>query len=552
MHLPEEKSSLCIILGADSWPFFEGLNGGSPFTNSAALAYRFFVSKYGFGLATENVLNLFNSELSAADQGVKIEEFIKERSDELGNSGDRLSDLCVYYVGHGDFYGPTSDLLMLVRNTRPKHDQTGIQCRALARILKSSAPFSRQFIVLDCCWSGTAIQNWQSTSPIDHAAKKVTEEFPKRGTVLLCSSSKDSPSMAPEESAFTLFSKALFDTLLLGDAGYAEKISARQLRELAYRRMEEEWPEIAVRPVAHGIETGSGDLSDLPVFRNHKLTKLDEFTALFDGLSVNRDRSPELDAGPAVTSGIQDSSTEPATDKNTQNGSVELHPEKLEIKAATGLHDTNSETLAVKSSQETHVEQQSSSTKDEENAATVTTEGQTRHSKLQWRNLGGIAFAAVVSLALLIQFINGRTDSEEETVRPAEPRVADENLEPSNVVSAESTAESIRKTLSATKTSLYKSRSTFLSESFEGLLKPAVYCVPNPEDLPVVLSLFEILEVEGNSYITGDLPTNYDVARISIERMALDCQFLLFGQSMRYYTGIEPFIGELGWQKIEI
>lgn len=272
MGFPVQGGTAAVILGADSWPHFlsggEALNGGRPFANSARLAEKYLRSEYGFSLTSSDILNLFNSEQSASAQCVEIEDFLESWKKVAGEKERKLADLFIYYVGHGDFYGAANDLLMLVADSRPGHDLSGIQSRALANVLKRCAPFSRQVIVLDCCWSGAAIRHWQSATPAQAAAASVNNNFPRTGTVLLCSSSEKMPSMAPAASDFTLFSKALFETLFVGSAEISGEMSAREVKELAFDRMEKDWPDVAVRPVAHGIERGGGDLSEKPYFQN--------------------------------------------------------------------------------------------------------------------------------------------------------------------------------------------------------------------------------------------------------------------------------------------
>lgn len=268
----DPNTSAAIVLGADDWPNFsdegQALNGGSPFKNSGALANAFFRSELGFGLEEGQILDLFNSEASSSNQITDISKFLRGLSRTFKEKKTRLSDIFLFYVGHGDFYGSSNDLLMLVRDSSPGNPQSGIQSESLAAVLKDVAPRCRHVVILDCCWSGTAIRNWQGSSPAKVAAKKITDEFPVHGTALICSSSKDMPSMAPPEARFTLFTGAFFETLLLGSPEITGNLSAREVKELAFDRMAEGWPELATRPVVQGIERGSGDLSEKAYFPN--------------------------------------------------------------------------------------------------------------------------------------------------------------------------------------------------------------------------------------------------------------------------------------------
>lgn len=298
---------MAIILGADNWPHFSQLgrplNGGLPFCNSASLAKNFFLSSSGLSLAGHDVLDLFNSPLTASQQLNEIQLFLSRWTANSRTKGPLLNDVFLYYVGHGDFYGSSNDLLLLIRDSVPHNDLSGIQSRALARILKQSANESRHVVILDCCWSGAVIRHWMSSSAADAAVKSVERDFPTKGTVLVCSSSEDMPSMAPSEATFSLFTDAFFKSLLTGTENISGDLSARQVKELAFDIMARDWPDLAVRPVVYGMERGGGDLSETPYFRNYggsfvgddiyQIKRLRDKNAIGDDNNRSTERRPE-------------------------------------------------------------------------------------------------------------------------------------------------------------------------------------------------------------------------------------------------------------------
>ena len=268
-----------VILGAHDWPHLPRLNGGKAFCNSAAAVKRYLMDPQGIGLTDNDILDLFDSEFQSAEQLIKVEEFL--RCWKMGPDGAlrTLTDLSLYYVGHGDFVGMSADLTMMVRASRPGHDLTSIQISALAQVLRNEATFVRQVAILDCCWSGAAHRVWQSGDAPKAAAKRAAELMPSNGTVLLCSSCEHLPSMAPEGAEYTMFTGALIDVLQAGNKQFPEGLSARQVRDLAFDAMHKRWGGAAVRPVVHAIDRGSGDLSDRPLFPNRAVPVKPEITA---------------------------------------------------------------------------------------------------------------------------------------------------------------------------------------------------------------------------------------------------------------------------------
>ncbi len=267
----DPKYAVAIILGADEWPEFakagESLNGGMPFRGSAELGRAYFESDLGLGIKDDQILDLFNVNDSSADQIVQIEDFLARKSESFKREASRIKDLFLFFVGHGDTYGDQKDLLMLVRSSRPRSSMSGIQSQPLSEILKRRAPRCRHVVILDCCWSGAAIRAWQDTSPAEMIGQRVVNTLPQYGTTLICSSTKDMPSMAPTKHDTTLFSGAFFETLSRGSSLIQGDLSARTVANLTYDLMEERYDK-ASRPTVFGIERQHGDLSEKPYFPN--------------------------------------------------------------------------------------------------------------------------------------------------------------------------------------------------------------------------------------------------------------------------------------------
>jgi hypothetical protein len=237
-------------------------------------------SKTGLGLAVSDVLDLFNSDLSAAEQLRDISLFLREQIKIASNTERVITDVLVYYVGHGSFLESSTEFFMVVKNADISYDTECLMARSLARHIRADAPSLRQFVILDCCFSGAAHRAWQSTTASDVAVRAVAEAAPDSGAVFLCSSAEDLYSMAPDGAEHTMFSGALLTALRTGSATFQGDLSARLARDLAWEQMKRQYGTVkAVRPVVHGLDRGGGDISEYPAFPNprrrapSKLTK---------------------------------------------------------------------------------------------------------------------------------------------------------------------------------------------------------------------------------------------------------------------------------------
>src|SRR5688572_7430224 len=109
---------LAIIIGAQEWPQAPALEGSKVFENSAHDFEAYLLEEHGFNLSPDNVLNLFDSNSSVNEIDEKIDAFLDKRCRAMKDAGARLSDLLVYYVGHGEKIGNFEDLGLAVRVTR--------------------------------------------------------------------------------------------------------------------------------------------------------------------------------------------------------------------------------------------------------------------------------------------------------------------------------------------------------------------------------------------------------------------------------------------------
>ncbi|HEX8187339.1 MAG TPA: hypothetical protein VF586_03245, partial [Pyrinomonadaceae bacterium] len=202
---PSPATTLAVILGASKWPRWKGeaaatLGGGRQFLSSALGFKEYLCDPRGFNLPAENLLWLFDTDAGPDDLDRELSVFLKRRTAARGRGGEPARDLLIYYVGHGGFEGGDSDYYLMIRNSRP--DGLGVSSLrmvSLARTIKEAARSLRCYLILDCCFAARAVEPLMSPAADLAAARTESafEQYPNRGTALLCSSAKDKASQAP-------------------------------------------------------------------------------------------------------------------------------------------------------------------------------------------------------------------------------------------------------------------------------------------------------------------------------------------------------------------
>src|SRR5205807_807525 len=105
----------------------------------------------GFNLPDENLLNLFDSDQSADEIDDEVGQFIENHTLKR-KSNNTVSDIIIYFIGHGFLPIGDSDYYLAIRRTREENlEASSIKIENLARTLKQRARFLRRILILDCC-----------------------------------------------------------------------------------------------------------------------------------------------------------------------------------------------------------------------------------------------------------------------------------------------------------------------------------------------------------------------------------------------------------------
>src|SRR5438270_8998628 len=101
VQAPSPQTTLLIVLGASAWPFSPEFQSSQAFANAARRLKAYFLNPRPFGLPTENVLDLFDSDQSVDELDVEIAQFLQRRLTALRATDNPARDLLLYFVGHG-------------------------------------------------------------------------------------------------------------------------------------------------------------------------------------------------------------------------------------------------------------------------------------------------------------------------------------------------------------------------------------------------------------------------------------------------------------------
>lgn len=264
----DSSRSLAVILGASRYPKSPELPAGPIFSNSAKAVSEYLANPQGWALPEKTgILDLFDDPRPPNELLEEMAVFLSARN-KGRNDDTNLSDLLIYYVGHGGFTSG-KDYFLAVQSTNHRSEgASSIRVSDLAGVVKASAPFVRRYLIFDCCFSATAFQSFQSSGPAAVAREKTLYEFPTRGTTMLCSSSSRDASLAPSGESRTMFTDALIKALLEGKPSLGPYISFNELGILVLEQLQSKHPLDLVRPQVLSPEQSEGDIAYLAIFPN--------------------------------------------------------------------------------------------------------------------------------------------------------------------------------------------------------------------------------------------------------------------------------------------
>ncbi len=266
---------LAIVLGASEWPLCHSLPSATSFARSARDFVSYLRSADGLAIPEENLLDLFDKDFTPDEIDSKISDFLIKRQRKLNGTESTPTDLVLYYIGHGGFSTTGQDYFFAIRKTREKGQSvSSVRVADLATTLKRDGKNLRRYLILDCCFAAAAFPLFQGGGITDGIKKKTLNEFPKKGTALLCAASKQDFAINPLGGKYTMFSGALLNALRKGDESIKSDLSLSQVGERVEEEIQERSESIEARPQVLCPDQSQGDIAELPLFPNVALKRI--------------------------------------------------------------------------------------------------------------------------------------------------------------------------------------------------------------------------------------------------------------------------------------
>jgi hypothetical protein len=257
-------TTLAVLLGAGEFPSAPRLSHRPSLARSAEAFREYLLDPGGFGLAPDQILDLFDSADPPDRIDDAIHRFLADRLRE--RPGPR--DLILYYVGHGGFATSNSDYFLAIRNTRGGAGEgpSSLRMRDLGAALREGASALRRHVIIDACYSAEAYEALkQAQTSLEQLVKvKVFDALPRRGSALLCSSGASDASWAPEGSEYTMFSSGVLHALR--ESSSDGPLSLKDIRDIARVWIEENFEPPRVLPELHSPDQSTGDVAYVPLF----------------------------------------------------------------------------------------------------------------------------------------------------------------------------------------------------------------------------------------------------------------------------------------------
>ncbi|MCU1251120.1 MAG: hypothetical protein JWQ49_4149 [Edaphobacter sp.] len=248
-----------IVLGASVFPYSQRITAQQAFAESAVAVRHYLQSEGGLHLADANILWLFDDRATVIGQDDQIATFLSQISYE---------GIIFYYVGHGGFLADREYFLAIQDTKINREHTTGYRIKALAETLSQFSSNKKLFLILDCCFAGEAVREFQSVDLSEVVQRETFSALPSAGTSLLVAASKDEPAISPMGNRFTMFSESLIDVLTTGIQGKGERLSLLEVGSQVQALIRGRYGLEGVRPEVHSPQQGGIDVATLPIFPN--------------------------------------------------------------------------------------------------------------------------------------------------------------------------------------------------------------------------------------------------------------------------------------------
>jgi len=262
-RLSELKTLGVVMLGASAFPGMPAERGldNPAFAHSAAMVRDLLASGHTI-FRDIAVLDLFDKSVRTEDIVDAIEAHVATHPD--------MRDVLLYYCGHGAFMADGERTYYLtLRDTRPNREPaTALLPKTFRYMVENHERLARlrYYWLLDCCFAGTAVKDFQSGAVDNIVGEQVRQMLPSRGWAFLTASAPSMPAIASDGHGATMFSGALADVLTGRAAGAPPRLTLADLCTEMQHHIRTRHGLAGVLPQCHAPQQSVGDVSRIAIF----------------------------------------------------------------------------------------------------------------------------------------------------------------------------------------------------------------------------------------------------------------------------------------------
>lgn len=211
----DPDNSACVLIGVDRY-FDQELPSLRAVYNNVEQLYDVLTDEDVWGVKPGRIRKVHNPR-TPTDLVQPIREMSELATDTL----------IVYYAGHGLKDLLENELYLALPNSVPGQPESAVRYKAVKQAIAQSRQAQRVVVILDCCYSGVAMDGAMSTATEDIRADAGVEDV--RGSYLMCSAAPNRKALAPNADVCTVFTGELVDVLragVPGEAGLALSLGA--------------------------------------------------------------------------------------------------------------------------------------------------------------------------------------------------------------------------------------------------------------------------------------------------------------------------------------
>jgi tetratricopeptide (TPR) repeat protein len=284
----QRERALALVFGASAWPDYPEFHPAPSFLRSAEGIIQYLHAADGLNLPRRNIALFFDDPDASPTLIRHMRDFLRKRREETEARGFPISDLLLYYVGHGGFASDLNTFFLAIRATH-EYDPvaSSITADSLGRLVQDGASGLRTYVILDCCFAASVTKVFMSAGPLAVASVQLRDKLPPQGdnffkagnwptygTALLCASGSSEPAMAPRHLSHTMFTGELLEVLRHGAADEPPWLTLDDLQRLVRAHLAAKFPGKATLPEVHAPQQRMGRVDLVPIFRNAKRQQL--------------------------------------------------------------------------------------------------------------------------------------------------------------------------------------------------------------------------------------------------------------------------------------